>query len=84
MQLLKTVQQLEHLDYLFRTRSTGNPPAFAKKLNLSKRQVYRLVDELKSLGFPISYCSKDKCYYYHDDVELVFKLMVRGKNILGK
>lgn len=84
MQLLKTVQQLEHLNYLIRTHSTGNPSAFASRLQLSERQLYRLIEELRDLGFPIRYSVKQHFYYYSEDVELTISARVNGKKIIGR
>jgi predicted DNA-binding transcriptional regulator YafY len=81
MKLSKTIRTLERVDYLIRTRSTGNPRSFARRLDLSERQLYRLIDELRCNGFPIEYSPKEQQYFYSGDVKLTLRLLVSGEKI---
>ncbi|MCI4667043.1 MAG: hypothetical protein MRZ79_02705 [Bacteroidia bacterium] len=67
MNLEKYKFRLEQIDQLIRMRSTGSPKAFSKKLGLSESQLYRILDAMKALNAPISYCKYRQTYYYQLD-----------------
>lgn len=73
---------LERLDYLIRTRATGDPAHFARRLEISERHIYRIVGELCDQGLPIKYDKKMKTYYYHEPVKLRVSLQINGKELL--
>ena len=65
MNLCDQIRRLEWLDYLFRSRSTGTPAELAKKLSLSKSQVYQIIKNMKQdLGAPIYYSRTHQSYMY--------------------
>ena len=70
-------EQLDHFqrinDYI-RRKATGTPDEFAKRLKLSRRTLYRHIDELKSLGAEISYCRNTQTFYYEAPFHLSFQL----------
>ena len=69
---------LEHIDYLIRIKSTGRPCNFAKKIGVSERQLYRILDCLKELGCPIVYDRYAHAYKY--EVEGNFKMCFQKKH----
>ncbi|KQC29817.1 hypothetical protein AAY42_07930 [Flagellimonas eckloniae] len=65
MVLRKYINRIEQLDQLIRLESTGNPEECAKKLNISKRSLYSLIDELKKdFKCPIIYSRHKRSYIY--------------------
>ncbi len=56
--------RIETIDYLIRSRSTGSPNAFARRLGISERALYDTLDRMRFLGAPITYCKLNKTYYY--------------------
>ncbi len=48
MSLQKYINRIEQLDQLIRLEFTGSPEECAKKLKISKRSLYCLIDELKN------------------------------------
>jgi AraC-like DNA-binding protein len=52
MNILKQLFQLEQIDQLIRMKATGPPKKLASRLNLSERHTYRLINELRDVGFP--------------------------------
>lgn len=54
----KNLRHFLHLDELVRKKRSGNPDVLARKLGVSRRTVFRLIDQLKSLDAPIVYCRK--------------------------
>jgi predicted DNA-binding transcriptional regulator YafY len=58
------IERLQRIDYFIRTKSTGTPKEFAVKLDVSERQLYKYIKNLKELGAPIKYCKISNSYYY--------------------
>ncbi len=50
------INLIEQMHQLIRLKATGTPEQFANKLGYSERQVFRLINAMKSKGFPIIYC----------------------------
>jgi biotin operon repressor len=84
MSLHNYYERLKFIDSLIRKKATGNPEALAKKLNLSKVATYKLLNELKELGFPIAYSKTEKRYYYSEEGKLVDNLFARVIDDAGK
>jgi transcriptional antiterminator len=80
MKLFEEISLLERLDQLIRLKATGTPCELALKLNLSDRQVRRIIEELKDLGMPIEYCKRRQTYYYKEDVFMKFEIAVINGN----
>ena len=74
--LFEKLRQLERLDQLIRMKATGSPEQLSTRLNISKRQLYRLIGDLRNMGFPIEYCKTRQSYYYKGKVSLSFQLMI--------
>lgn len=69
--------KLQQADQLIRHKATGIPEEFARKLSVSERTLYHLLEEMKSLRFPIAY-SKERCsYYYTEEGRMVDNIFVR-------
>ncbi|WP_299671885.1 hypothetical protein [uncultured Polaribacter sp.] len=65
MSLQKYINRIAQLDQLIRLEATGNPAECAKKLQISKRSLYCLLDELKTdFNCPIKYCKVKRSYVY--------------------
>ena len=76
MSTMKYVARMERIDQLIRQEMTGNAPDFADRLNISVRQLYNLMDELKDLGLPIAYCRNRQTYYYKVPCRIVFEVRI--------
>jgi predicted DNA-binding transcriptional regulator YafY len=71
MPAIKYINRLLAIDQMIRLRLTGSPKQLAEKLELSERQVYTYLNNLKELGAEIKF---DKCinsYLYTVDIKLV-------------
>jgi hypothetical protein len=79
---LKYISRLERIDQFIRQERTGNAPAFAGRLEISVRQLYNLIDELKDLGLPVEYCRVRQTYYYRYHCRIVFEIRVEEINPL--
>jgi hypothetical protein len=87
MKLFEEINMIERLDQLIRLKATGTPNCLAIKLDISKRQTHRYIEEMKEMGLKICYCKKRCTYYYEEDTFLKFKMYVvengKERNIVG-
>ena len=77
MTLTDTIYRLQRIDDLINRRATGSPVEFAKKLNLSTRRLFEIMDCLREYGLNISY-SKEKRSYFYTDTKRLFTLKLPG------
>jgi len=77
MKLFEQLKQLERLDVLIRRQGTGQPRQLAKKLAVSERTVYSLLDALRGFGAEIGYCRRRQSYYCRDEIKFDFKLLAK-------
>ncbi len=70
----KKLNRLQKIHTLIQQEKTGTPKEFANKLNLCESQLYNILDDLKTKGFPILYSRSLKSYVYKDDcvLEIVY------------
>jgi len=65
---------------------TGTPVELCKKLRVSESQWYNILDDLKSMGFPIVYCKRSKTYFYREfcdlDVNYSVKILTEQDKII--
>lgn len=54
--------KLESMLYFINCQ-TNNVDMLSQKLNISRRTVLRMVDNLKTTGINVKYCKKRKTYY---------------------
>ncbi|MEO8532646.1 MAG: hypothetical protein ABI441_02795 [Flavobacterium sp.] len=59
------------------TEKTGTPAVFAKKLCLSRSQLYNTIDIIKNLEAPIKYCKKRESFYYETSFDLELNYSVK-------
>lgn len=71
--LLNRIDRLLRLDSLISKGFTGTPTKLATKLNLSVRQVYRIIKELQELGAPVYYNYARESYLYEYKGRLLMK-----------
>ncbi|MCB0650808.1 MAG: HTH domain-containing protein [Saprospiraceae bacterium] len=84
--LIDQLRQLERLDQLIRLKATGSPKDLARKLDVSLRTVYNLLDGLKSFGAEICYCRERCSYYYENEIKFQFDIVLSmedRKNMKG-
>lgn len=74
---------LQRVDHLIRTRATGAPAQLASRLGCCERDVYRLIADLRSQGFPISYDRQADTYYYAEPVKLNISIVVGAEKLLS-
>lgn len=62
--IFKQINRLQQLDQLIRQKRTGSADDLAQRLNLSRRQVYNWIDQLRDLGLEIEYNRGIQSFYY--------------------
>ena len=92
----KQLNRLQQIDQLIRQQRTGNAESLAKKLEVSRRQVYNYLEELKALGLKIDYNREVKSFVYARPYRIDINIDIRdlsqeeafktegGKNYLKK
>lgn len=76
MKLIEQLRLLERLDQLIRMKATGTPAQLASRIEVSERQLYRLIQSLKDMGFPIEYCKECQHYRYTQEVKLRVEILI--------
>ena len=83
--LIEKLYQFEHVHTLIRLKGTGTPEEFAKKLEVSKRSLERIIQEMRDIGLPIVYDTERHTYYYEREVKFFCELEIdKKKEILIK
>ncbi len=72
-----SLDRIKKINKLIKGQQTGTPDKFANKLNLGRRQLYNILDELKIMGAPIKYCRKKETFFYEDDFDLQISYSVK-------
>jgi len=83
MDLFSKIKLIERLDHLIRKCATGSPRELSCRLAISERQVYNIINEMKDLGAPITYCNARKSYRYEDEVTFKFGFLLDNANELN-
>lgn len=55
MKFLEYAEKLETIKYLAEHKRCGTPLQLSKKINVSKRTVERMMQQLREQGFPVKY-----------------------------
>ncbi|MCF6349119.1 MAG: DNA-binding protein [Flavobacteriaceae bacterium] len=77
---MKTLKQLERLrkaHKLIQQENTGTPEEFANRLNISRRQLYNMIEYFKELDAPLLYNRKTNTFYYSYDFDLLVNVSVQ-------
>lgn len=77
MNNLKQLERLKKAHNLIKSECTGSPSELAKKLRISVRQTYLLLEQLRELDAPIAFNRRTKTYFYSFDYELTIHISVQ-------
>ena len=77
MNTLKQIEQLRKLHSMIKLETTGSPKMMSKKLHVSERQLYNLIDQLRTMDAPIRFDRRANTYYYTHDFELLVNISVK-------
>lgn len=77
MKTLKQIERLRKAHELIKQEKTGVPKDFAKKLHVSEREVYRVLEYLKEIDAEISFSNNLQSYYYSNEFDLLVHVSVK-------
>lgn len=77
MNFEKQAERINNAHKLILEEKTGTPEEFAKKLNISRSQLYNLIDKLKEYDAPIKYSRKTNGFYYSMPFNLELKYSLK-------
>ncbi len=78
---MKTLKQLERLNKahkLIKQGNTGSPTEFSKRLHISERELYRILEYIREMDAQISFSRTSNSYYYTDDFDLLVNISVQA------
>ncbi|AZQ59886.1 DNA-binding protein [Maribacter sp. MJ134] len=73
---IKNLERLQQLHLLIEDEQTGSPKELARRMYISERLVYNLIDRLKDYKASICYDRSRKTYYYYDDFRFTVNISV--------
>jgi biotin operon repressor len=76
------IESLERLHSLIKRGATGSPKQLARRLEVSERQVYRHIDQLKGMGLPVDFHKQRQTYHYTEDVTIKILITVEERIIV--
>lgn len=81
---VKTLERLQYLHSLIKKENTGTPDEIAFRMNISKRMVFNLIENLREFDASIIYDRHRKTYYYESEFSLQINLTITVKTCEGK
>ena len=76
MKTIRSLERLQQLHKLIEKERTGSPKELARKMNISERLVYLLLEYLRDYSAQISYDRMRQTYYYLEDFQLDIQISV--------
>lgn len=77
MKSLRRIQQLRKLHGMIKLESTGSPKEMARRMSVSERQLYHLLEQLREMEAPIRYNRRVNTYYYAEEFDLLVNVSVQ-------
>lgn len=78
MKTLKQLERLRKMHKIIRQGNTGSPLQFSKRLHVSERELYRMIEYLREMDAQISFSRCSNSYYYRDDFDLLVNISVKA------
>ena len=76
MKTIKSLERLQQLHRLIENESTGSPKELARRMDVSERLVYLLLEYLKDYNACIEYDRSRRTYFYTDEFKLDIQISV--------
>ena len=78
MHYINELERLHQLHGLIKNENSGTPKQIARKMQISERSIYRLIEKLKDLNAEVCFDRKRNTYYYLSPFELQFSITVKA------
>lgn len=79
MKFVEQIERLQYLDELIRKKSTGSPQQLAKRIGLSRSQLYNLIGYLNDMGMEVRFSRVRNSFYYssqNKEFEIKFSIKI--------
>ena len=78
MNFIQQIERLQKLNKLIEQEKTGTPKELAKRLGVTRRTLYRMIESIRLLGVYIEYDRKSMTFYYQDSdrIDIQFSLRI--------
>ena len=80
MNSIKNLERLQQLHSLIEDECTGSPGELARRLHISERLVYHLIEQLKDFKALIRYDRSRKTYFYQEYFRFQVNISVQIMN----
>lgn len=80
MEIIHELKRIQKIHELILSGKTGTPDELARYLNISRRQLYYTLDELRNLGAEISFNRNQKTFCYINGFQLNLSLEISYLN----
>ena len=77
--VIEQLKILKRVDYLINRKATGTSDQLATRLNISRRSVFRLLDELKAIDAPVQFSKHYQSYVYKEEFDFNTKILEKIK-----
>ena len=81
MKLIENAALVDRVICLIKRSATGDAAALASNLDMSKRSVQRLIQEMREEGYPIEYCKHSNSYTLKESVSYEFRITVGNQDL---
>lgn len=77
MNFIKQIDRIKKMHKLISSEMTGAPEVFAKKLSVSRSQLYNELNLIREFDAPVKYCKKRGSFYYETHFELILNFSLK-------
>jgi len=77
MKAFEQIERLQMMNNLIKQARTGAPDEFARRLGISRRQLYADLEYFRDSGLEIGYCRQRQSFYYSNGHELELQFRVK-------
>lgn len=74
--MFKYINRFQQLEQLIRLKGTGNAEELGVKLGVSRRHIYRLIEEFKDLGLDIKYSKYHRSFVYEKKCKVEINISI--------
>ena len=79
MKFAEQIERLQYLDKVIRKKKTGRPEVLARRLGVSRSQLYNLISYLNDIGMEVRFSRMQNSFYYNcpdKDLEIQFSIKI--------
>lgn len=83
MKFVEQIERLQYLDELIRKKTTGSPEKLAKKIGLSRSQLYNLIGYLNDIGMDVRFSRRRNSFCYTSkkkEIKINFSIKIISKD----